>query len=186
MLLLKICPGFRAFFLLVFFFERTRPAASMSPPCLIYLSTCNEARPRERSNRGRSLPIGKQASSYRGSYRVPLFDSSACLCVSVCVIFVVFTDCESCTRPISTNPGSMEVSEYGPTGGTFFVARRLELVTVTGLLCISWCVLGTADFFVIAFFRFFVSFKRTRRAASMRLPCLINLSTSTGVLTGCN
>ena len=37
--LLNICPGFRAFFLLVYFFERTRPAASMRPPCLIYLST---------------------------------------------------------------------------------------------------------------------------------------------------
>ena len=28
--------------------------------------------------------------------------------VSVCVTFVVFTDCESCTMPISTNPESME------------------------------------------------------------------------------
>ena len=26
-------------FFFVFFFERTRPAASMRPPCLIYLST---------------------------------------------------------------------------------------------------------------------------------------------------
>ena len=26
----------------VFFFERTRPAASMRPPCFIYLSTINE------------------------------------------------------------------------------------------------------------------------------------------------
>ena len=37
------CPGFRAFFPLVYFFERTRPAASMRPTCLIYLSTSNEA-----------------------------------------------------------------------------------------------------------------------------------------------
>ena len=29
-----------------FSFERTRPAASMRPPCLVYLSTSNEARPR--------------------------------------------------------------------------------------------------------------------------------------------
>ena len=34
----------------------------------------NEARPRERSDRGRFLPIGKKASSYRGAYRVPLFN----------------------------------------------------------------------------------------------------------------
>ena len=35
--------------------------------------------------------------------------------MSVCDIrrFYVFTDCESCTRPISTNPVSMEAGEYG-------------------------------------------------------------------------
>ena len=50
-------------FLLFVFFERTWPAASMRPACLIYLSTSNdnEARPRERSDRGRFLPIGKKA-----------------------------------------------------------------------------------------------------------------------------
>ena len=42
-------------------------------------------------------------------------------------MFVVFTDCESCTRPISKNPGSMEASEFGLTRGTCFVARRLEV-----------------------------------------------------------
>ena len=46
-----------------FFFERTRPAASMRQPCLIYLSTSNEARPKERSDQGHFLPIGKKASS---------------------------------------------------------------------------------------------------------------------------
>ena len=30
----------------IFFFERARPAASMRPPCLIYLSSSNDARPR--------------------------------------------------------------------------------------------------------------------------------------------
>ena len=54
--------------------------------------------------------------------------------VSVCVTFVVFTDSESCTRPISTNPESMEEGEYGLTRGTCFVMRRLELVAVAGLL----------------------------------------------------
>ena len=70
-----------------FSFERTRPAASMRPPCLIYLSTS--------------------------------------------------TDCESCMRPISTNPGSMEAGEYGLTCGTCFLACRLELDAVAGLLWIS-------------------------------------------------
>ena len=75
-----------------------------------------------------------------------------CACVRVCDIeFVVFTAYESCTRPISTNPGSMEAGEYGLTRGTCFVARRLEVVAVAGLLWISWCVLGGADFFSVFF-----------------------------------
>ena len=67
--------------------------------------------------------------------------------VSVCVTFVVFNDCESCTRPISTKPGSIEAGEYGLTRASYFVARRLEVVAVAGLLWISWCVLGAAEFF---------------------------------------
>ena len=64
-----------------------------------------------------------------------------------CVTFVVFTGCESCTRPISTNPGSMEAGEYGLTRGSCFFARRLEVVAVAGRLWISWCVFGGAVFF---------------------------------------
>ena len=87
------CGGFFLyFFSCFFFFQRTRPAGSMRPPCLIYISTSNEASPRERSDRGRFLPLGKKASSYRGAYRVPLFQWT--VCVYVCVTFVVFTDCE--------------------------------------------------------------------------------------------
>ena len=70
----------------------------------------------------------------------------------MCVTFVVFTDCESCTRSISTNPGSMEAGEYGLTRGACFVARRLEVVAVAGLLWVSWCV------FVGSGFRFFFVF----------------------------
>ena len=86
--------------------------------------------------------------------------------VSVCVsvTFVVFTDCESCTRPISTNPGSMEAGEYGLTRWRCFVTRSLEVVAVAGLLWISWC-------FGCFFFRFFFV-ERTQPAASMRPPCL--------------
>ena len=81
------------------------------------------------------MPIGRKASSCRGAYRVRhyLISLSVCL-VSVCVTFVVFTDSESCTRPIFTNPGSMEAGEYGLTRGTRFVASRLEVVAVGGLL----------------------------------------------------
>ena len=85
--------------------------------------------------------------------------------MSVCVTFVVFTDCESCTRPISTNPGSMEAGEYGLTRGTCFVTRRLGFVVIAGLLWISWSVLGGAGFFLSFFF-----FERRRPAASMRPP----------------
>ena len=74
-----------------------------------------------------------------------------CQCVRVCDIeFVVFTDCESCTRPISTNPVSMEAGEYGLTRGTWFFARRLEVVAVAGLLWLSRCVFGEAGFFSIS------------------------------------
>ena len=50
--------GFRFFFFV--FFERTRPTASTGQPCLMYLSTSNEARPMERSDRDRVLPLGKK------------------------------------------------------------------------------------------------------------------------------
>ena len=72
---------------------------------------------RERSDRGRFLPIDKKASSCRGAYRVPLLNSSVCVCQ--CVTFVVFTEIESCTRPTSTKPASMEAGEYGLTRGTW-------------------------------------------------------------------
>ena len=91
------------------------------------------------------------------------------LSVSVCVTFVVFTDCESCTRPISTKPGSMEGGEYGLTRGMCFLACRLELDAVAGQLRKSWCVWGGADIFSVFFFSIFF-LERTRPAASMRPP----------------
>ena len=72
----------------------------------------------------------------------------------VCVTFVVLTDCESCTRPISTNPGSMEAGGYGLSCETCFVACRLEVVAVAGLLWISLYALSAAGFRV--FFSFFL------------------------------
>ena len=64
-------------FVLFFCFSTSNahaPTASTKQPCLMYLSTSNEARPRERSDRGRFFPLGKEASSYRGAYRVQLFN----------------------------------------------------------------------------------------------------------------
>ena len=126
----------------VFFSERTRPAASMWPPCLDYLSTRNEAV---------FLTLSQKYYSYRGAKRVSwlnYFCLSVCMCFfqCVCETFVVSTDCESCTRPISRNPESIEAGEYGPAHGTCFVARHLEVVAVDGLLCISCCVHGWGGF----------------------------------------
>ena len=85
------------------------------------------------------------------------------MCVRVFDIgFVVFADCESCTRPISTNPVSMEAGEYGLTHETCFFARRLEVVAFAGLLRLSWCVLGGVDFFELFFLDYF--FLRTHTA----------------------
>ena len=56
-----------------------------------------------------------------------------------------------------TNPGSMEEAcKYGLMRGTCFVARRLEIVAVAGVLWISWCVLSVVGYHVI-FPRFFAS-----------------------------
>ena len=59
---------FVSFFRFFFLFERTRPAASMTPPCLIYLSTSNEERPRESSDRGRFLPLGHKCLFIMGPF----------------------------------------------------------------------------------------------------------------------
>ena len=100
--------------------------------------------------------------------------------ICLCVTFVVFTDCESCTRPISTHPGSMEAEEYGLTRDKCFLAGRLELDAVAGLLWISCGVLLVGRDFSVFCCRFFFFFERTRPAASMmRTRCLIYLSTST-------
>ena len=86
----------------------------MRLPCLVYLSTST------------GVPIG-------------LHYLNVCLSAlyCVCITFAVFTNCESCTRPISTNPGSMEAGEHGLTRGTSFVARHPEVVAVVVLLWIS-------------------------------------------------
>ena len=102
--------------------------------------------------------------------------------VSVCVTFIVFTECESCTRPISTNPGSMEAGQNGLTRVTRFLACRLESDAVAALLWISWCVLGGGvDYSVFLFFEF-CFFGRTRPAASTR-PALASFTSL--IVPGC-
>ena len=85
------------------------------------------------------------------------------------------SDCESCTTAISTNSESMEASECGLTRGTCFVARRLEMIAVDGLLWNSWYVSGAAAF---RFCFHFLFFGLTQPAARVWRPCLIYISTS--------
>ena len=120
------------FFSPIFFFKGTQLAASMRPPCPIYLSTGIEA----------VFCLSAKKPLHTGVRTGYHYLISLSVCVSVCVTFVVFTDCQSCTRSISTNPGSMEAGEYGLTRGTCFVACRLEVVAVAGLLWILRCVQG--------------------------------------------
>ena len=77
---------------------------------------------------------------------MPLFNLSVGVRVRVCHI-IPFTDCESCARPISANPVSMEAGEYGLTRGTCFFVLRLEMVAVAELMWVSRCVFDEAGFF---------------------------------------
>ena len=65
-------------------------------------------------------------------------------------------NCESCTRPISTNPESMEAGVYGLTRGMSRRSRsrsgRGRRAAVDIVVCFGW-----GGFFVIAFFDFFSS-----------------------------
>ena len=87
---------------------------------------------------------------------------------------------------ISTNPRSIkEECAYGMPSGKCFPARRLEVVAVAGLLRIYFVV----RFFVCGEISFFFSFSflRTHTAyCKYEATCLIHLSTSTGVRTGCH
>ena len=70
-----------------------------------------------------------------------------------CLIYLsTSTDFESCTMPISTNPGSMEAGECGRTRRTCFIARRLEVVSSPG------CCGFRGVFWVRRDFSFFFSF----------------------------
>ena len=75
----------------------------------------------------------------RGCHYLNSLSVRLCVCVSVnvCVTVGVFTDCDSCTRPISTNLRSMEAGEYGRTRGMSSVTRCLEVVAVAGLMLVS-------------------------------------------------
>ena len=114
----------------------------------------------------------KKASSHRDVYRFTIFNLSVCvfvclpaclpaflpICLTAWLLYTLccvkvddFTDCESCSRPISTNPEYMGESEYGLMRGACFVARRPEVVAVAGLLWNSWCVFGAPGYHVFLY-----------------------------------
>ena len=60
----------------------------------------------------------------------------------------------------------MQVGAYGLTRWTYFVACRLEVVAVAGLMWISGCVFGCVKISCFCFFDLFFFFERIRPAAS--------------------
>ena len=75
---------------------------------------------------------------------------SACLSVCLCVR-VTFVVLREVYEANFHKPGSMEAAEHGLTRGTCFVECYLAVVAVAGLLWMSWCDLGGADFFLFFF-----------------------------------
>ena len=110
----RVCVFFSAFV----FFERTRPNASMRPPLASFTSllVMRQGRGSESTEAVFCLPTNKPLLTVVRTGCHYLVRVS--VCVRVCVTFAVFTDCESCARPIPTNSGSMESGECGRTRGT--------------------------------------------------------------------
>ena len=105
---------------------------------------------------------GKKAPSYQGAI-IKSSCLSVCLSVCVCLTFVVFTDSESCTRPLSTNPGSVEAGEYGHNAWDVFRGApsrpgRGRRAAVDFTVCFGWG--GIFCSFLFGFF-----FELTRPAA---------------------
>ena len=73
-------------------------------------------------------------------------------------------------------PGIYGIGQVWANAWDAFRRALSRVVAVAGLMWVSCCVFGGADFFVLFFFPDFF-FERTRPAASMRPPCLIYLST---------
>ena len=97
---------------------------------------------------------------------------------------MVFTDCESCTRPISTNPGSMQAGEYW--ANTWDVFRRTPSRGGHGRRAAVDFVVCFGCGGISCFFRVF--FLRTHTACSKYsyIPYLVQLSKyiATGTCNG--
>ena len=76
------------------------------------------------------------------------------MCLSVCATFVGITNCESCTRPISTNPGSIKRASVGKRMGRVSLHVVSRWSWSPGCYGFHGCVFGGADFCVTFFGRF--------------------------------
>ena len=120
------------------------------------------------------MPIGKKKPLHTGVRTGCHYLISVC-CVSchfiVCGTLVVFTDCESCTRPISTTiPGIYRIGRVRANAWDLF-HRMPSRVARGGRAAVDFVVcFGWGGFFRVFFFRPFFYFERTRPAASMRPP----------------
>ena len=108
--------------------ERTRPTASTREPCLRYLLT--------------SAGVRTGCISLISLCVSVTFNNSSFLLIARRAVRGRFPQ----TRDLWKRDSN------GLTHGTCFLACRLELDAVAGLLWISWCVLGGADFFSVFFF----------------------------------
>ena len=97
-------------------------------------------------------------------------NKSACLSVCVCATFIVFTDCERCTRPIAQTYGLWKWARMAHAWDVF---RRASSRSDRGCRAAVEIVVSFGCG-VILFLSAFV-FQRIRPAASMRSPCPIYL-----------
>ena len=104
---------------------------------------------------------------------------SISLSVSVCVTYAVFTDCGSCTRPISQTREQWKRASVGERVGrvsSHSVSRWSRSPGCCGFRGVFWVRRDFVFFFSIFFL------ERTWPAASMRPACLVYLSTSVSVV----
>ena len=139
--------------------------------CLIYISTRNEARRKEGTDRGRSLPLRQKRLFIPGSYKMPLFNYSVCAFVCYIRRFHWLRELYEADfhKPGIYGSGRVWANAWDVFRRTPSRGGRGRRAAVNFVVCF-----GCGG---ISFFSFFF-FERTRPAASMRPLCLIYVSTS--------
>ena len=118
------------------------------------------------------LPLGKKASSYRGAYRVPLFNLCFGMCVCQCMCNIRrFYWLRELYEADFHKPGIYGSGRVWANACDVF-PRMPSRVGRGRRAAVDFVVfwLGGADFSVLFFLRFFSFFEHTRPAAGMRPP----------------